>query len=162
MAGGFYVIARNRQLLLWLIGTAGCWALLDFAYYGNTISSPEILKLINPHGSLLDNTLLQLGIFAVFALPGYALAILLLDKTGRKTIQATGFAIMALPAHWPRPWRDDDRRPVCAPVRDQLLPRAPVRAPIRAATSHWSLRHDGGVTVLGGPRGTARRGYDAA
>jgi MFS transporter, PHS family, inorganic phosphate transporter len=93
---GFRVIARNRQLLLWLIGTAGCWALLDFAYYGNTISSPEILKLINPHGSLLDNTLLQLGIFAVFALPGYALAILLLDKTGRKTIQAMGFAIMAV------------------------------------------------------------------
>ena len=93
--GGFFVIARNHQMLLWLIGTAGCWALLDFAYYGNTISSPEILKLINPHGSLLDNTLLQLGIFVIFALPGYGLAILLLDKTGRKKIQTGGFVIMA-------------------------------------------------------------------
>ena len=62
-------------MLFWLIGTAGAWAMLDFAYYGNTISSPEVLKVINPHGSLLYNTLLQLLIFVVFALPGYALAI---------------------------------------------------------------------------------------
>ena len=93
---GFAMIARSPRMLLWLVGTAGCWMLLDFAYYGNTISSPEILKLINPHGSLLYNTLLQLGIFAVFALPGYAVAIWLLDKTGRKPIQTMGFAMMAL------------------------------------------------------------------
>jgi MFS family permease len=93
---GFAVIARNRRMLLWLVGTAGCWMLLDFAYYGNTISSPEILKLINPHGTLLSNTLLQLAIFAVFALPGYAVAIWLLDRAGRKTIQSVGFAMMAL------------------------------------------------------------------
>jgi len=61
--------------------------MLDFAYYGNTISSPEVLKAINPNGSLLYNTTLQLLIFAVFALPGYALAIRLLDKSGRKKIQ---------------------------------------------------------------------------
>ena len=86
----------NKRLLIWLIGTAGGWLLLDFCYYGNTISSPEILKLINPSGTLLDNTLTQLAIFAVFALPGYAVAILLLDKTGRKTIQVMGFTMMAL------------------------------------------------------------------
>ncbi|HEY5245581.1 MAG TPA: MFS transporter [Acidimicrobiales bacterium] len=93
---GFVEMARHRRMMLWLIGTASCWALLDFAYYGNTISSPEVLKLINPSGSLLENTLLQLAIFAVFALPGYALAILLLDRTGRKKIQALGFGMMAL------------------------------------------------------------------
>ena len=93
---GFLVLARHRRMLLWLLGTAGCWALLDFAYYGNTISSPEILKLINPHGTLLSNTLLQLAIFAFFALPGYAMAIWLLDKTGRRTIQALGFGMMGL------------------------------------------------------------------
>ena len=32
----------------------------------------------------------------VFALPGYAVAILLMDKTGRKSIQISGFAMMAL------------------------------------------------------------------
>jgi MFS family permease len=83
-------------MMLWLIGTAVCWALLDFCYYGNTISSPEVLKLINAHASLLENTLLQLAIFAVFAIPGYVVAILLLDKTGRKTIQILGFGMMAL------------------------------------------------------------------
>jgi MFS family permease len=93
---GFRILAENRRLLLWLIGTAGAWALLDFAYYGNTISSPEVLKVINPHGTLLSNTWLQLLIFAVFALPGYALAIRLLDRTGRKTIQCLGFGMMAV------------------------------------------------------------------
>ena len=83
-------------MLLWLIGTAGCWALLDFCYYGNTISTPEILKLLNPHASLLHNTLVQLGIFVVFAVPGYVVAILLLDKAGRRSIQILGFGMMAL------------------------------------------------------------------
>ena len=93
---GFLLLARSRRLLLWLIGTAGCWMLLDFAYYGNTISSPEVLKVINPHGTLLTNTLLQLAIFVVFALPGYAVAIWLLDRTGRRKIQVLGFAMMGL------------------------------------------------------------------
>lgn len=93
---GFWILAHNRRMLLWLVGTAGAWALLDFCYYGNSISTPEILKLLNPAASLLHNTLIQLGIFAVFALPGYAVAILLLDKTGRKSIQVLGFAVMAL------------------------------------------------------------------
>jgi MFS transporter, PHS family, inorganic phosphate transporter len=93
---GFRVLARNRRMLLWLIGTAGAWFLLDFAYYGNTISTPEILRLLNPHASLLHNTLVQLGIFVVFAVPGYIVAILLMDKTGRKSIQLLGFAMMAL------------------------------------------------------------------
>jgi MFS family permease len=55
-----------------------------------------VLKVINPHGTLLSNTWLQLLIFAVFALPGYALAIRLLDRTGRKTIQCLGFGMMAV------------------------------------------------------------------
>ena len=93
---GFKTLARSRRMLIWLVGTAGAWALLDFAYYGNTISSPEVLKVINPHGSLLYNTLLQLLIFVVFALPGYALAIALIDRAGRKTIQCLGFSMMAL------------------------------------------------------------------
>ena len=94
--GGFVILARSRRMLAWLIGAAGCWMLLDFCYYGNTISTPEILALLNPKASELHNILVQLLIFVVFALPGYAVAILFLDKTGRKTIQALGFAMMAL------------------------------------------------------------------
>jgi MFS family permease len=93
---GFRILLRSRRMMLWLIGTAGTWALLDFCYYGNTISTPEILALLNPAASLLHNTLVQLAIFAIFAVPGYIAAILLLDKTGRKRIQAGGFAIMAV------------------------------------------------------------------
>jgi MFS family permease len=96
VADGFFKLFRNRRLAIWLLGTAGGWMLLDFCYYGNTISAPEILKLINPHASLLENTLIQLGIFAVFAVPGYIVAILLLDKTGRRSIQILGFGMMAL------------------------------------------------------------------
>jgi MFS transporter, PHS family, inorganic phosphate transporter len=93
---GFAILARNRRMLIWLIGTAGAWALLDFCYYGNSISTPEILGLLNPTASLLHDTLIQLLIFSVFAVPGYVVAILLLDKRGRKPIQVTGFAMMAL------------------------------------------------------------------
>jgi len=93
---GFATLARNHRMLLWLIGTAGAWCLLDFAYYGNTISSPEILKLLNPNATLLHNTLIQLAIFAVFAVPGYIVAIALLDKTGRRSIQLLGFALMGV------------------------------------------------------------------
>jgi MFS transporter, PHS family, inorganic phosphate transporter len=93
---GFFILARNRKMLLWLIGTAVAWLLLDFCYYGNTISTPEILKLLNPHASLLHNTLIQLAIFAIFAVPGYIVAIWLLDKTGRKSIQILGFGMMGL------------------------------------------------------------------
>jgi MFS transporter, PHS family, inorganic phosphate transporter len=93
---GFAILLRNQRMLLWLIGTAGAWALLDFCYYGNTISSPEILALLNPHASELHNVLIQLAIFAVFAVPGYFVAILLLDRTGRRNIQVLGFTVMAL------------------------------------------------------------------
>jgi PHS family inorganic phosphate transporter-like MFS transporter len=93
---GYRTLVRYPRMLTWLIGAAGAWALLDFCYYGNSISTPEILALLNPSASLLHNTLVQLAIFAIFAVPGYITAILLLDKTGRKRIQMLGFAIMAL------------------------------------------------------------------
>jgi MFS transporter, PHS family, inorganic phosphate transporter len=93
---GFRTLVAHRRMLAWLIGTAGAWLLLDFCYYGNTISTPEILRLVNPHASDLYNVLIQLAIFAVFAVPGYVVAILLLDKTGRKSIQLLGFGMMAL------------------------------------------------------------------
>jgi MFS transporter, PHS family, inorganic phosphate transporter len=93
---GFKVLLQSRRMLFWLIGAAGAWCLLDFCYYGNSISQPEIIKLLNPHASLLHNTLIELAIFAVFAVPGYIVAILLLDKTGRKSIQMLGFGMMAL------------------------------------------------------------------
>ncbi|MDA8062310.1 MAG: MFS transporter [Actinomycetota bacterium] len=86
----------SQPFLLRLVGTAGCWFLLDIAFYGNSVSSPLILKALQPRGTLLSHTLISLAIFAVAALPGYWLAVGLMDRIGRKRIQWQGFAMMAL------------------------------------------------------------------
>jgi MFS family permease len=79
-----------------LAGTAGCWFLLDYAYYGNTISTPQILSLISPTASTMTKIALQLAIFVVAAVPGYVLAIARLDKIGHRRLQLVGFAMMGL------------------------------------------------------------------
>ena len=90
-----YLLFTSRYLK-WLIGTAGAWFLLDIAYYGTTISSPLILKSLNPHSTLLTNMVYTLIIFVVAALPGYIVAALTIDRLGRKFIQWFGFAMMGL------------------------------------------------------------------
>jgi MFS family permease len=79
-----------------LAGTAGTWFLLDYAYYGNTISTPQILGLISPTASTMTKIALQLAIFVVAAVPGYLLAIAKLDKIGHRRLQLLGFAMMGL------------------------------------------------------------------
>lgn len=86
----------RQPYLRWLIGTAGTWFLLDIAYYGTTISSPLVLKSLNPHSSLITNMLYTLLIFVVAALPGYILSALTIDRLGRKWIQCVGFAMMTV------------------------------------------------------------------
>ncbi len=93
---GLRAFLTSRRWLITLAGTAGCWFLLDYAYYGNTISTPQILGLISPHASTMTKIALQLAIFAVAAVPGYALAIARLDRIGHRRLQLAGFAVMAL------------------------------------------------------------------
>jgi MFS family permease len=93
---GLREFLTDRRYLVLLIGTAGTWFLLDYAYYGNTISTPQILGLISPHASTMTKIALQLAIFVVAAVPGYALAIARMDRIGHRTLQLTGFAVMAL------------------------------------------------------------------
>jgi MFS family permease len=93
---GLRAFLTNRRWLITLAGTAGCWFLLDYAYYGNTISTPQILGLISPHASTMTKITLQLAIFVVAAVPGYALAIARLDRIGHRRLQLAGFAMMAL------------------------------------------------------------------
>jgi MFS family permease len=92
---GFHRLVDNQMVLARLVGASATWFLLDFAYYGNTVSSPLVLSALGSDRSLLEKTLTQLGIFAVFAAPGYAVAALAMDKLGRKTIQCLGFGMMA-------------------------------------------------------------------
>jgi MFS transporter, PHS family, inorganic phosphate transporter len=92
---GLRAFLTNRRYLVMLAGTAGTWFLLDYAYYGNTISTPQILSLISPGASVMHRIALQLAIFAVAAVPGYILAILCMDRIGHRRLQLTGFAMMA-------------------------------------------------------------------
>ncbi|MDQ0189731.1 MFS transporter [Alicyclobacillus cycloheptanicus] len=87
---------RNRKMRLTLLGTAGTWFLFDYAYYGNSISTPQIMQMIAPHATLLQSEAWTLIVFAVAAVPGYYLAVGLVDKIGHKRLQLIGFAVMGL------------------------------------------------------------------
>jgi MFS family permease len=91
---GLRAFLTNRRWLVTLAGTAGCWFLLDYAYYGNTISTPQIIGLISPHASQTATIAIQLAIFAVAAVPGYLLAIARMDRIGHRRLQLTGFLVM--------------------------------------------------------------------
>lgn len=87
---------HDRRTLLTLIGTAGTWFLFDYAYYGNSISTPLIMKMIAPHTSLIQSEAWALIIFAIAAVPGYALAVAKVDKLGHRRVQLLGFIVMGL------------------------------------------------------------------
>jgi MFS family permease len=93
---GLRAFLTNRRWLVMLAGTAGCWFLLDYAYYGNTISTPQIIALISPQASTMTTIAIQLAIFVVAALPGYLLGIARLDRIGHRKLQLIGFGMMAL------------------------------------------------------------------
>jgi MFS family permease len=93
---GFVALTRRRDLAMRLIGASAAWFLMDFAYYGNTVSSPLVLHAVAPDDSLIAETLTQLAVFAIAAVPGYFVAAAMMDRMGRKTIQILGFAMMAL------------------------------------------------------------------
>ena len=93
---GFTRLVADGRMLPRLAGTSLAWFMMDFAYYGNTVSSPMVLSALGGDHTLLQKTLTQLGIFAVFAAPGYLVAAFTMDKLGRKTIQTMGFIMMAI------------------------------------------------------------------
>ena len=85
-----------RKYLLTLLGTAGSWFVFDYAYYGNTISTPMIMHRLAPHADVIQSTALSLIVFAVAAVPGYFLAAFTIDRIGHKTLQMLGFFMMGL------------------------------------------------------------------
>ncbi len=88
-------LLRNRRMLRLLLGTAGSWLLFDYAYYGNTLSLPTILKEVSPTASVSQQLLWSLAIFVACAVPGYVLAFTYMDRIGHRRLQVIGFAIMA-------------------------------------------------------------------
>jgi MFS transporter, PHS family, inorganic phosphate transporter len=86
----------SRKWLTYLVGTAGAWFFMDIAFYGCGVSNTMIVHSINPNAALLKSILISGLIFLVFAVPGYYIAAVKVDKIGRKTLQYLGFTMMAL------------------------------------------------------------------
>ena len=89
-------LARDRRLMRLLIGTAGSWFVFDYAYYGNTLSLPAILKGVDPGAGITAKLAWSLAMFVVFALPGYALAVWKMDVIGHRRLQYLGFAVLSV------------------------------------------------------------------
>jgi MFS family permease len=94
-SAGFARLMRRRDLRRRLTGASLAWFLMDFAYYGNTVSAPLVLHAIAPVDSLIRQMLTQLLVFLIAAVPGYLVAAAMMDRIGRKPIQVLGFAMMA-------------------------------------------------------------------
>ncbi len=86
----------NPKFLMLILGTGGAWFLNDYAFYGNAISTPEILKLLAPTSSQLTGSAWAFIVFAIFAIPGYLASIFFMDSVGHRRLQVIGFAAMAL------------------------------------------------------------------
>jgi MFS family permease len=90
-----FQLVHDRRMLRLLLGTAGSWFVLDYAYYGNTLSLPVILKSVDPGADLAAKLTWSLAMFVVFAVPGYAFAIWWMDRVGHRRLQSVGFAVIA-------------------------------------------------------------------
>ena len=95
--------ALANKYWLFLLGTAGSWFIFDMAFYGTSVNSGTVLGLIGygaVKGNLAEtvfhiaegNTILALA----FEVPGYWIAVGLIDKAGRKLLQWAGFSVMAI------------------------------------------------------------------
>jgi MFS family permease len=95
---GLATLLTNRRHLLTLLGTAGSWFVFDYAYYGNSVSAPLIVKSVLGAGThtLTQTLALNLIVFTVAAVPGYYLAVVYMDKIGHRRLQLIGFACMGL------------------------------------------------------------------
>jgi PHS family inorganic phosphate transporter-like MFS transporter len=92
---GLRAFLTDRRYLIMLAGTAGTWFLLDYAYYGNTVSTPQILGLISPGASAMTKIAIQLAIFVVAAVPGLRAGDRLARPDRAPPVQLPGFALMA-------------------------------------------------------------------
>ena len=89
---------RRKYMLLFRhywhrnFGTAICWFVWDFAFYGNKLFQGTFIKIINPQATLFE-ILLWTSLNSLVALFGYYFAAFTIDKQwmGRTRMQMMGF-----------------------------------------------------------------------
>ena len=92
-----------RKYWVVILGTAGSWFLFDMAFYGTSVNSGLILHQIG-YGSVpgdIKATIFNIAVgnailAGIFAIPGYWIAVGLVDRVGRKALQWLGFTAMAI------------------------------------------------------------------
>lgn len=92
-----------RKYWVIILGTAGSWFLFDMAFYGTSVNSGLILQQIG-YGKIAGDiraTIFNIAVgnailAGIFAIPGYWIAVGLVDKVGRKALQWIGFTAMAV------------------------------------------------------------------
>lgn len=97
----FRHIYDNRYAL---IGAAGSWCIFDIVFYGNGLFTATIISTLGfdtgKAGSQTEGQLLQLAvgslIIAAIGLPGYYVAVALIDRMGRRRMQLMGFAMITV------------------------------------------------------------------
>lgn len=91
-AGWWALSAHYKWLLL---GTAGCWFLLDVTFYGNSLFSGDVTQAMGAADTPMEQSVANLWI-NLLAMPGYVMSIFFLDQVGRKRLQMLGFLVVAM------------------------------------------------------------------
>jgi MFS family permease len=84
------------RMLVTLIGTAGAWFMYDIGAYGNSISQPRIVKMIDAHTTIAGTAAINLLIAVLAGLTGTLVAIFVMDRIGRRVQQSIGLGVAGL------------------------------------------------------------------
>ncbi len=87
-----------------IMGTAISWFVFDISFYGTSIYTPTLLNsmslVVSPSLNHVQHLMVAEEYSALitlaFTIPGYWIAVALIDSVGRRTLQTVGFAVMAL------------------------------------------------------------------
>jgi hypothetical protein len=93
-------IKRSLSLFKWhLVGTAGCWYLLDVDFYANGLFNHDVTATIlssnTAHTTALQDAYNSI-IICLIGIPGYFICVYMIERVGRKAIQFNGFVCMAI------------------------------------------------------------------
>lgn len=88
----------NWKNFLRLCGTGGTWFIFDVTFYANVVFAPIVLKRV--YGLEANSTIKELAgptcIVFVLALPGYYVALAVVQRLGLKKLQIIGFIVLAV------------------------------------------------------------------